>query len=193
MTLMENKLSGAQGQYLFWNPAKKNIPETGLSCQACIPPRMSHKINHLRPRPNNFDPACGTESPPRYASPQYPAPHPNPQSSAQPSESGHAPLHLTPVVASPVPANAPHPTTIRSKPESAAYSSESSQRSAAKLPWPTPSSVPPPCRTAHAAVLAPPAPWPESHPPLRRRSAPQLLILHRRNLDMNIDPVQQRS
>jgi hypothetical protein len=36
MTLMENKLSEAQGQYLFWKPAKKYIPETGLSRQPRI-------------------------------------------------------------------------------------------------------------------------------------------------------------
>src|ERR1700733_12676759 len=118
MTLMENKLSGAQGQYLFWKPTKKYIPETGLSRQDRIYPRIRHKINHLQPRPNNFDPASGTELPPQCASPQYPASRPNRQSSARPSKFDHAPLHLTPAAASPAPANAPHPTTTRSKPES---------------------------------------------------------------------------
>jgi hypothetical protein len=33
---MENKLSEAPGQYLFWKPVKKNIPETGLLCRGKI-------------------------------------------------------------------------------------------------------------------------------------------------------------
>jgi hypothetical protein len=28
---MESKLSDAQGQYFFWEPVNKDIPETGLS------------------------------------------------------------------------------------------------------------------------------------------------------------------
>jgi hypothetical protein len=30
-TLKESKLSGAQGQYFFWEPVNNDIPEIGLS------------------------------------------------------------------------------------------------------------------------------------------------------------------
>src|SRR5260370_1945401 len=109
---------------------------------------------------SNYDPACGTESPPQYASPQCPSRHPDQLSSLLPSRYGHAPARSTPAAASPVRATAPRPTTARSKPESAAYSSASWQISAAKPPSPTLLYVPPSGPTDHAASPSPPPPAP---------------------------------
>jgi hypothetical protein len=42
-TLMESKLSDAQGQYFFWESVNKHIPETGLSQpQIVLGPLTSH-------------------------------------------------------------------------------------------------------------------------------------------------------
>src|ERR1700729_730347 len=117
--------------------------------------------------PSNYDPKFGTGSPPRCASRQYPVPLPDRQSSAQPSISGHGPERLTPAVASPAPAAAPHPRTTHNTSVSAACSSASSQKSAAKPPSPTPLSALQPAQIEHSAAPSPSTLAPGSPPTLR--------------------------
>jgi hypothetical protein len=53
---MENNLFGCQGQYLFWEPMNKDIPETGYSLD--IPFYFPLKD---ATKTNSSDPKYGTE------------------------------------------------------------------------------------------------------------------------------------